>query len=647
MRRLALPAAALLVVLAWATPGAAQQGGLQVRVTELEAKVPTAARLTVAVSGAGVERRQLPASAFSATLDGQPARVAQVISPEVARTPVSVLLVIDTSRSMEAGGNMAPAKAAAAQFVDQLQPGGRVGVLRFSDTIEVVSPLTEDKVAAKRAIATLRAAGETALYGGIVAGAGQLASAPGQRVIVLLSDGKDTTKRPIQDAVAAAQRNRVVIYSIGLASDGAQAPVEALTSLAGQTRGRFIPAKGANLSALYASLGRELYSQYVVDLQVPPGTPSGSELVVKVTAGGFIGASEGRALLLPLPSSVGPAGLREVPGLSALQTRQGLYAIAALMFVAILLLAYALMATPPGSGKPYRELRQRLSQYSLTPAIADDSPPTSPFGSSDLMGRATDLAESLVRRGNLEEAFLTKIELAGLKMRVAEFVLISLASAFGVPMLLLLLTRNLYITIIGVMIGVLAPFVFLIVKASRRQARFDEQLPDTLQLVGGALQAGHSLLQAVDTVVKEADEPMSAEFQRVLTEARLGVPLEEALDGVAKRMNSKDFEWTVMAVALQRQIGGNLAELLNTVAQTIRERYSLKRQIRSLSAEGRLSSIILSVLPFLMFFALLMFNSTFLAPLYTTPLGLAMLSASAILMIVGILWMKKITNIEV
>jgi tight adherence protein B len=125
------------------------------------------------------------------------------------------------------------------------------------------------------------------------------------------------------------------------------------------------------------------------------------------------------------------------------------------------------------------------------------------------------------------------------------------------------------------------------------------------------------------------------------------VPLEEALDGVAKRMNSKDFEWTVMAVALQRQIGGNLAELLNTVAQTIRERYSLKRQIRSLSAEGRLSSIILSVLPFLMFFALLMFNSTFLAPLYTTALGLAMLSAAAILMIVGILWMKKITNIEV
>jgi tight adherence protein B len=102
-----------------------------------------------------------------------------------------------------------------------------------------------------------------------------------------------------------------------------------------------------------------------------------------------------------------------------------------------------------------------------------------------------------------------------------------------------------------------------------------------------------------------------------------------------------------MAVGLQRQIGGNLAELLNAVAQTMRERYSLKRQIRALSAEGRLSSYILSILPFVMFFLLLMFNSTFLSPLYSTPLGFVLLSAAAVLMIIGIIWMKKITQIEV
>ena len=640
-------AAALLVLLAWTGPAVAQQGDLLVRMTDLRASATTA-RVTVAVSGSGVERTRLSAGAFTATVGGRPAAVTRLAPPEAAKTPVSVLLVIDTSGSMQTGDNISLAKTAAARFVDQLQPGGQVGVLRFSDKFQLMLPLTADKAAATRSIAKLQANGETALYDAIVAGAVQLAKAPGQRVIVLLSDGADTTRRPIADAIRAAKRNKVTIYSIGLASDGAQAPTAALATLARETKGRFIPAQGAQLSALYTSLGQELYSQYVVDLQVPPGTPSGSELVVTVTVGGLRGSSEGRALKLDVPPPTRPASPDgQVPGLSRLQTRQGLYAIATVMFVAILLLAYALMATPPGSGKRYRELRQRLSQYSLTPAIADEPPPTSPFGSSELIGKATDLAESLVKRGNLEEAFLTRIELAGLKLRVAEFVLISLSSAFGFPLLLLLLTRNLFITIIGVMVGVLAPFVFLVVKASRRQAKFEEQLPDTLQLLGGALQAGHSLLQAVDTVVKEAEEPMSVEFQRVLTEARLGMPLEEALDGVAKRMDSQDFAWTVMAVSLQRQIGGNLAELLNTVAQTIRERYSLKRQIRSLSAEGRLSSIILSILPFLMFLTLLAFNPTFLAPLYSTALGLAMLSASAILMIIGILWMKKITAIEV
>jgi len=649
MRRLALPAAALLVLLVWAAPVLAQQGELQVSLTDLVARSHTAARVTVAVSGSGVENSELPASAFTATLAGKPVKVTGVISPDAARTPVSVLLVIDTSGSMDRGGNIGLAKTAASRFVDQVPPGGQVGVLRFSDTIQVVHPLDADTATAKQRIGTLQANGETALYDAVSAGAGLLAKAPGQRVMVLLSDGEDTaSKGLIGQAVAAAKRHRVAIHSIGLASVGAKVPEAALRTLASATRGRFIPAKGAQLSDIFTSLGKALYSQYVVDFEVPPGTPSPSELVVTVTKGELQGVSDGRVLLLRAPPSTRPALVdRLPPGLGTLETRQGLYATAAIMFVAILLLAYALMATPPGTGKSFRVLRQRLSQYSLIPAIADEGPPPGPFGSSDLVGRATDLAESLVKRGNLEEAFLTRIELAGLKLRVAEFVLISFSSAFGVPLLILLLTRNLYITIIGVMIGVLAPFIFLVVKASRRQARFEEQLPDTLQLLGGALQAGHSLLQAVDTVVKEAEEPMSAEFQRVLTEARLGMPLEEALDGVAKRMNSQDFAWTVMAVSLQRQIGGNLAELLNTVAQTIRERYSLKRQIRSLSAEGRLSSIILAILPFLMFIVLLMFNSTFLAPLYTTPLGLAMLSASAILMIVGIIWMKKITDIEV
>jgi tight adherence protein B len=257
------------------------------------------------------------------------------------------------------------------------------------------------------------------------------------------------------------------------------------------------------------------------------------------------------------------------------------------------------------------------------------------------------MAETLVRRGNLEETFLDRLEAAGLNMRVAEFVLISLGSAFIPPLLVLILTRNLLVSMVVVLLGTVGPFLWLAVLASRRQAKFDEQLPSTLQLLSGALQAGHSLQQAVDTVVQEAGDPIAGEFHRVLTEARLGRPLEEAFEAMAKRTRSLDFEWTVMAIRLQRQVGGNLAEVLNTVSQTIRDRYSLKRQIRALSAEGRLSSLILSILPLLLFAALLVFNPLFLRPLFTTKLGIMMMAGSAVLMIFGVFWLKKITEIKV
>jgi tight adherence protein B len=345
---------------------------------------------------------------------------------------------------------------------------------------------------------------------------------------------------------------------------------------------------------------------------------------------------------VPLPAELPPA-----PALSRLESDQGRYVAAVCAFAALLVVCLLLFGPGSGSARPYRALRQRLSPYSLTAAITDDRARPSAFGSSEWAGRATAMAETLVRRGNLEETFLDRLEAAGLNMRVAEFVLISLGSAFIPPLLVLILTRNLLVSAVTVLLGTVGPFLWLAVLASRRQAKFDEQLPSTLQLLSGALQAGHSLQQAVDTVVHEAADPIAGEFQRVLTEARLGRPLEEAFEAMAKRTRSIDFEWTVMAIRLQRQVGGNLAEVLSTVSQTIRDRYSLKRQIRALSAEGRLSSLILSVLPVLLFAALLVFNPVFLRPLFTTTVGIMMMAGAAVLMMVGIFWLKKITEIKV
>jgi tight adherence protein B len=653
-RRLLLRGLLLAAATAVLLPGSAvgQPGELKVDLRNPDTTSrPGHVLATVALSGpAWDSQQQLGADAFTAAVDGQPANVTKVESLEATGRQVAVMLVVDTSGSMSAGDNIIHARDAADQLVNELPPGTKVGVVAFSDQPQVVQGLTADRARVRGAIASLQANGETALRDAVVQASRLLGREPGQRNLVLLSDGADTSSAAKFDqTVAAVKRAKAAIYTLGLtAPAGEEQDPQALKALAQRAGGRAVTdLTGDQLPGLYQGIGRELASQYVVDVQLPQTTARTIVFQVEVNAGGTSG-SDRQTLLLGPPAPKTPAvpSLSPAPALSRLEREQGRYVAALAAFVTVLLIALVVLIARPSGGHPFRALRQRLSPYSLTPAIVDHRP-TTVFGSSELAGRATAMAETLVRRGNLEEAFLDRLEAAGLNMRVAEYVLVSLGSAFGFPLLVLAASRNFILSLLAVPIGTIAPFLFLSIKASRRQAKFDEQLPATLQLLAGALRAGHSLLQAVDTVVREADDPIAGEFQRVLTEARLGRPLEEALDGMAKRMRSVDFEWTVMAINLQRQVGGNLAEVLGTVSQTIRDRYTLKRQIRALSAEGRLSSLILTLLPLVLFVALLAFNPVFLAPLYTTQTGLLLLGGAAVLMCIGILWMRKLTEIKV
>jgi tight adherence protein B len=654
-----LPLAGLLLSLAgFAVPAPGQQQEPELRV-EYRTIDPTPGhiKVTVAMSGrAWTSPERLPADRFTATIDGQHAAVtgASLLQEQQgSRGRVSVVLAVDTSGSMRENDNIGTARSAAENFARQMRPGTQVAVVSFANQPVVDQELTTD---ADRILGSVRGLdvedpqGDTALYDAIVVASRQLAGQAGQRHLVVLSDGKhEGTPATLQAAIAAARKAKVTITTVGLRVPGFEQDLGALEELATRTKGRALPASTENLEGVFEEVGRGLASQYVIDIDLPPNLGIQVDFRLRVRASGaeaeyhnpnfVIGAQAGQP---PVPADLPPA-----PELSLLESEQGRYVVALTGFTALLMVGLLLFGPRSRGGKPLRALRKRLSPYSLTPAIADDQPRLTAFGSSEWAGKATAMAETLVRRGNLEETFLDRLEAAGLNIRVAEFVLISLGSAFIPPLLVLALTRNLILTVVVVLLGTVGPFLFLAVKASRRQAKFDEQLPSTLQLLSGALQAGHSLQQAVDTVVHEAGDPIAGEFQRVLTEARLGRPLEEAFEAMARRTRSVDFEWTVMAIRLQRQVGGNLAEVLNTVSQTIRERYSLKRQVRALSAEGRLSSLILSVLPILMFAALLMFNPKFLAPLYTTVLGLAMLAGAAVLMIIGVFWLKKITEIKV
>jgi len=646
--------AALLLAGGWlAVPGEgvrAGQGELRVELRDADtATAPGHLLATVSLSGSAFHGGRLAAGAFRATVDGRPATVGRAEPLEATGRRLAVMLVVDTSGSMLAGDNIGLARAAADRFATDLRDGIRIGVVAFATRPRVVQPLTTDRRRVRAAIAGLRAAGDTALRDAVVLASGLLAREAGQRTMVLLSDGRDDGSRAtFEQAVAAARAANVAVYTIGLTVPGYEQDPEALRELSRRTGVTAVTgASGADLAGLYQRLGEELASQYVVDVALPAGTRRTAAFELTVEVGGT--SRTVRRMLLLGPRVGGPAmpaGPPPAPALEALEREQGRYVVAALAFVATLLAGLALLGAGPGPGLPVRGLRKRLSPYSLTPTVADRRPATV-FGSSELAGRATAMAESLVRRGHLEEAFLDRLEAAGLNLRVAEYLLVSLGSAFGLPLLVLVATRSLMLTLAAVPLGTVVPFLFLALRAARRRARFEEQLPGTLQLLAGALQAGHSLQQAVATAAKEAGDPVAGELQRVLTEARLGRPLEEAFEAMAERMGSIDFEWTVMAINLQRQVGGNLAEVLGTVGQTIRERSALKRQVRALSAEGRLSCAILTVLPVLMFGALLVFNPVFLSPLYTTRTGLLMLAAAAVLMAGGVVWMKKLTEIEV
>ena len=189
--------------------------------------------------------------------------------------------------------------------------------------------------------------------------------------------------------------------------------------------------------------------------------------------------------------------------------------------------------------------------------------------------------------------------------------------------------------------------MWLGLKRSRRRKKFGTGLPDTLQLMAGSLTAGLSLAQSIDTIVNEGSEPISSEFRRVLVETRLGVSLETALEGVAERFDSKDFAWVVMAINIQRRVGGNLAELLETVAGTIREREYMRRQVAALAAEGKLSAFVLGGLPPLFFIYLLFTRYEYIATLFKEPLGWLMLGGSVMILGIGAFWMSRIVKVEV
>lgn len=262
--------------------------------------------------------------------------------------------------------------------------------------------------------------------------------------------------------------------------------------------------------------------------------------------------------------------------------------------------------------------------------------------------RVTTSATSFVERnvsGNARFGSRDSLEQAGLKMRQADFIL--LIACVGVVLGAVgFILGGPVVGVIFVLITPLGALVFLNILTSRRRAKFEDQLGDTLQMLAGGLRAGHSLLRSVDAVSKEADAPTSEEFARLVNETRLGRDLRESMLDAARRLRSEDFDWTSQAIEIHREVGGDLADVLDHVGETIRERSQIKGQVQALSAEGKISAYILMALPIGMFLYFSVASPAYIATLYTSFIGLVMIGVAVILLIVGGFWLSRVIKIK-
>lgn len=239
------------------------------------------------------------------------------------------------------------------------------------------------------------------------------------------------------------------------------------------------------------------------------------------------------------------------------------------------------------------------------------------------------------------------LEQANSPYRVGTFLLLSLVLAFTGLLLGTFVTQNDMLIMVGTVLGGATPFVYLYRKKQQRMLAFLNQLPDALDLVARALLSGHTLMVGMKMVGDEFSDPIGTEFDRTVDEISFGIGVPEALKSLAHRVDCPDLHFFVIAVIIQRETGGNLAEIIQNISRLIRKRFELQGRVRALTAEGRSSAVILVALPFVVALGLSLLKPDYLEVLFTEPLGRGMLAFSGLTLSLGVLVIRKITKIKV
>jgi len=591
-----------------------------------------------------------------------PGSVAAVVDSETVPATVSkathikrtAMLVIDTSGSMGPAG-MATVRAATKDYLKHAPADVLIGVVTFSSTSGVDLAPTADRAAVQRVVNGLSSGGDTSLYAAVRAATGALA-VDGDRSMLLLSDGADTVSRDRAKDLAAAtselKKLGIRVDVVRFKTNDADAVV-ALNGFAKASGGSVIPAaNAADVGAAFQSAARALQSQAQFTLTPKAPLKGTHTLTISGTAGGQpfkavqtvdFGASAAPAA----PQQPADGYAAAPPPLRTFVMKSSI-----IPWVAAVTIGLAILLLAAGMLLPSLQTRRERRLASVDDYLL----PGRFVSRSESKSVQTPLAEQLVNFGEraMKDRSSTArtmqlINRADLPLRAGEWWVLRVVAVITGVALGFVLTgeAKLLGLLVGVGLGLALPTLLLRFLARRRAAAFERLLPQSMMLVSTSLRSGFGLPQALDSIARDSAEPIAKEFSRALAETRIGTDIADALERLAERMGSKSMEMAVMAIRIQREVGGNLAETLETTAKTLRERESLQRQMRTLSAEGRLSAWILIALPVGLFFYMMVVNYGYVSLLWTTGPGLLMLIGGIVLMIVGVFWMNRVVKIEV
>jgi tight adherence protein B len=568
--------------------------------------------------------------------NGKPVANPSIATAAQSKLPMGVVLVIDTSAAAATNGVFGEEKQAAIAMIQAKTPNEQFAVVATNGIPRTVATFSGDTQALTATINGLQSSNQNALWSGAALADGLLQNNLDlQHNVVLLAGSSDqlSPDGEFGKVSSALVADKAVVFTVGL---GENVNAGNLKNLALATGGRYAATADASTAPeILTGIQESLADQAVITFQ----TDSKAAIDLTVNVGNGVATAHASPNTVSEGEDVAPAVVPAVPGQNIVGGRLGLILVGLLALCAAGLLLYGIIEV---ASRDRSSLRSALRPYSDAP---DEHRDISRLADSEIIKKAVAATAKAAEDRGLLQMIEIRLEQADLPIRPAEALFIVVVATV-VAMFLGAVFMHIFGIVLAAVVFLVLPLWITGLLARRRRNKFTNQLPDTLQLLAGSLRAGYSLVQGLDAVSKQAEAPMGPELLRAMGESRLGRPAEDALQEVADRMGSDDFTWAVMAIKIQREVGGNLAELLMTVSETMIARERMRREVKALTAEGRISAIVLAGLPPIIGAIISVINPGYMAPMYHNFLGQIALGVGTVMIIVGYWFMMKMIQVE-